>query len=79
MLFLNFGMLELTHRVQTFRDFPIAVRYLVKSEATLESIPERQYVHFKHDNFSMVSKNWARATRDSIVLFYLDIKKTFLE
>ncbi len=32
---------------------PLAVKYLVKSEAT-QSIPERQYV-FKHDNVGIFS------------------------
>ena len=32
---------------------PLAVRYPVKSEATLKSKPERQYVHSKHDNFGI--------------------------
>ncbi len=35
-LFFNLGMLELAYRVQTFSDIiPLAVRYLLKSNATL--------------------------------------------
>ena len=49
-LLINLGRLKFTYRVQTFRSIPLAVRYLVKSEATLYSILERSYVHFKHDD-----------------------------
>ena len=41
----NLGMLELTYRVQTLLGIiPLAVRYLVKQGATLQSIPERPYL-----------------------------------
>ena len=49
--FINLGMLELTYRLQTFRDYSLAVKYLIKNEATLYTIPERQCVHFKHADF----------------------------
>ena len=33
--FVNLGRIELTYRAQTFSDFPLAISYLMKSEATL--------------------------------------------
>ena len=45
-------MLELTYRLQTFRDYSYSNRYLVKSEATLQSILRRPYVHFWLNNYN---------------------------
>ena len=67
-------MLELTYRIQIPSGIiPVAVRYLVKSEATLKSILVHQYIHFEHDNFGIVIKLYCMFTRK--ILFYDKQKK----
>ena len=53
-LFVNLGRLELNYtELKLSGIIPLAVRYLVKSKATLQSKPECQYVHFRHADFGI--------------------------
>ena len=45
-------MLELSIDFNLSGTIPLAVYYLKENEATLLSIPERQYDHLKHNDFS---------------------------
>ena len=58
-------MLELTYRVQTFRDYSIISSSWVPCEKQSNSIINagRLVFHFKHDDFSMLELSYQFQTR----------------